>query len=996
MKLTTRQRLLASTLLIGAASLATPAWAQDTTPEAPVSSAPDPTTAESEAASEDGDQEIVVTGSRISRRDLTSTSPLAVVQDEEFKLSGAVNVEQVINTLPQVIPGATAFSNNPGGGVATLNLRGLGTQRNLVLVNGRRYIFFDPTQVTDLNTIPSFLLDSVDVVTGGASAVYGSDALAGVTNFHLRNDLSGMLIGGQASLTGKGDGPRYDLYAAIGTDFADGRGNVTVYGEYFKRGDIFQDARNFSTFALGDGDGELIPLGSAGVPQGRFPAIGGSSLAVGAGSNCDPDEGPLVSCFPIATGTNYTGLGAFFGTPGVSTPYSSATDSYNYAPANYLMVPQTRWTLGGYGEYEITDGVTAYGEVAFVNNKVENELAATPITQRVYVGLAEICGYVSADDCADLTQIAANQQAAIAAGSTAFGAFNAGAGSFNALQPDEVALTANYRFTQIGARNNTDDRNAYRLVGGVRGDITSDLNYDLYYMYSRTKNSQVQTGNVSRSAFVENVEDGTCNIYGLNQLSQECMDNLSILAQNQEESTLQVVQGSISGNAPFTFPWAQEPVGFAVGAEYRSMNAQFIPDTALSSGDVAGFNAGDPTGGGYNVKELFGEVRIPIIEEHGIHKLELNGAARYSDYSLDAVGGVWTYAAGAEFAPIQDITFRGQYQRAVRAPSVGELFGGQAVGFPPATDPCAVEGAEDDAALSALCVATGVPATSVGDPDLQPNAQIEGVFGGNPNLEEEVGDTYTFGAIIQPRFIPRLNIAIDWYKIKVANTIAVAGGSVNQILNLCYNVIQDAGHVTCQSVLRDPSGQISGGGEFVVLALNENLAQLDTQGIDFQVDYNMPLDFGLVGESSRLSFFLLGNHQWENSFTPIAGVDQVVECAGNFGLNCGDPTPKWKWTTRLSWADGPLTTSIRWRYLGSVDDDDPETDFVVDELDSYNVFDLAFAFDVTDNATFNFGINNLFNKKPPIMGDNQEQANTYPGTYDVLGRDFFVSASFRL
>ncbi len=423
MNLSTRQRLLASTLLFGAVAVPAPAWAQQagTVKEppanqtAPVTSQPDAnagtqdpgSSGQSTGQAVPAPQDIIITGSRIPRPDLTSSSPLSVVKSEEFQLSGATNVEQVINTLPQVIPGATAFSNNPGGGVATLNLRGLGSQRNLVLVNGRRYIFFDSSQRTDLNTIPSFLIDSVDVVTGGASAVYGSDALAGVTNFHLRTDLKGALAGGSYSITQRGDGPRYDIYGALGTQFADGRGSLTVYGEYFNRGDIFQNARGFSRFTLGDNATltGFVPSGSTNVPQGRFTAPATVSV--------DPDgAGPLTATsFPIAGGTvfNATNLGAAFNTPGVGTAFADPADRFNFAPSNYLMVPQKRWSLGGYGEYEVIDGHHLYTEVSFVNNRVDNQLGSN-------AGHAECqcpaCGLLyrnadaaGADQCSDLRHV---------------------------------------------------------------------------------------------------------------------------------------------------------------------------------------------------------------------------------------------------------------------------------------------------------------------------------------------------------------------------------------------------------------------------------------------------------------------------------------------------------------------------------------------------------------------------------------------------------------
>ncbi len=974
---TLRRRLLTSTLVIGAAGFASPAWAQPGSQDTDEPSVT--TTAQTDQGNEG--EVMTVTGSRIQRRDLTSTSPVTVVAQEEFVLSGATNVEQVINTLPQVVPGATSFSNNPGGGVATLNLRGLGSQRNLVLVNGRRYIFFDTGQVVDLNTIPSFLVGSVDIVTGGASAVYGSDALAGVVNFNLRTDLDGIIAGANYNITGEGDGRRYGAYVAMGTEFADNRGNIALYAEYSNRGSISQGSRDFSRNALGDGATSLIPFGSAGVPEGRIVAVGSAAA-------------PAAT---IAAGTNYLGGGAFFGAPGRSTPYVGANNSYNYAPANFLMVPQERWTLGGYGEYEISEGITAFAEVNFINNRVENELAATPLTQNVDFNVTQLCtnGSLSAADCAQVQTIAARQQAAQAAspgGNTAFPAFNAGTGQFGALAPGNVRLQVNSRFVQIANRNVSDDRNAFRVLAGLKGNITGDIGYEAYYMYSRTRNASIQEGNVSRSAFTRLAGNGTCNPFGLNQYSAACIAGVSILAQNTDISTLQVAQASINGSL-FQFGTANEPVAFAAGVEWREMEGQFIPDTALQSGDVVGFNAGQSTEGNYNVKEVFAEIRVPVIEDNFIYRLELNAAGRYSDYSLVNVGGVETYAAGVRLAPIRDIEFRAQYQRAVRAPNVGELFGGQSVGFPPAQDPCAQPTVS--AAARAVCIATGVPAGSVGQAFLQPNAQIQGAFGGNPNLQEEVADTFTYGVVLRPSFIPRLNITIDYYDIEIESAIATAGGGVAGILNLCYNVIQDANSAVCQLINRDTQGIISGP-PFVVSAGNANLASLATSGIDVQVDYNMPLNFSLAGAGdSRLNFFFLLNYSDENDFTPTAGVPLTVECAGRFGLNCGNPTPEWKWSSRLSWIDGPITTSVRWRHLGETRDDDDTTDFFVETIEAYDLIDLAVAFNVSDNLTLNMGVNNVFDTQPPVIGSNQEQANTYPGVFDVLGRDFFVSAQFR-
>ncbi|RYY11787.1 MAG: hypothetical protein EON55_13585, partial [Alphaproteobacteria bacterium] len=379
-----RSRLLATTLAASVLAIV-PAHAQ--TGPGPDSGTGTPTNnIDQNATGEPAEGgEIVVTGSRIARRDLETAAPIAVVGQEEFKLSGTVNVEQVINTLPQVIPGSTAFSNNPGGGVSTLNLRGLGENRTLVLVNGRRWMFYDASQITDLNTIPAFLLEGVDVVTGGASAVYGSDALAGVVNFRLRTDLSGVEAGGQYGLTERGDGRRYEGYVALGTALADNRGHATVYAEYFRREAIFQGARSYSREALGDnGDGSaLIPGGSSTTPTARLTSTYGAACP---------------------TGNIFCGGGAFFTEPGVSRP-RVATDLYNFAPANYLQVPQERYLLGGYADYDMGGGNTAYVEASFVNNRVANELAATPVTGTFQVNINAVSPFLSAANIAALRQL---------------------------------------------------------------------------------------------------------------------------------------------------------------------------------------------------------------------------------------------------------------------------------------------------------------------------------------------------------------------------------------------------------------------------------------------------------------------------------------------------------------------------------------------------------------------------------------------------------------
>lgn len=986
---------------MGAVAFAAPAFADESAPQDQLGTQAG-VSAEPQSSQSDA---IVVTGSRIQRRDLTSTSPIAVVSAEEFQLSGAVNVEQVLNTLPQVVPGLTGFSNNPGNGAVTLNLRNLGAARTLVLVNGRRWMSYDTNQIVDLNTIPQFMLEGVDLVTGGQSAVYGSDAIAGVVNFRLRQDLDGIIVGGQYALTEQGDGARYDVNFAIGSNFADNRGSVTVYGNYTRREPVFQGARDFTRFAAGDG---CIDPGSTnprtGIGNNRGTNLGlATCVARGGEIGLVPGGSPST---PIATLTqiNIGGVagGSIFNPTGGGTrSFADPGDLYNFAPDNYLQLPQERYLMGGYGSFEVTPGIEAYTEVSFIKNSVPQELAPTPIGQAVNLQIAS-------PFFNDQTR-----------------------GLLTPLDTDGdgyVTTNVGFRFNQSGPRNVDASRTAFRILGGVRGDITSNLQFDAYYMYARTENQQFQQGNISRSRFGNAIEtsfnaagDLQCanaaaraagcvplNIFGAGIADPAAINYVTVNSTNLERSDMKNVVAALSGNVG-SLGFGAQPIGFALGVEYRGMAASYTPDTFLSSGDVAGFNAGQPTSGEYSVREVFGEIRVPILEDSFIHRLELTGTGRYSDYSLAAVGGVWTYAGGAEFAPIRDVLFRGQYARAVRAPNVQDLFGGNSTGFPAAQDPCSDRGvaANRTDAIRALCIANGVPAANVFQRVVQPAAQIQANFGGNPNLSEETSDTFTVGAVFRPTFIPRLNVTVDYYNIKVQDAISTFGGGLNSALQLCFTVAQDLTNPICSifNGARGPTGALgeTAGGQNPDV-LSANIATLQTAGIDVQVDYSMPFNFSLTGSgTSRVNFFFLGTYLDKFRSTAVAAIPERETIAeGSISTN---PLPRWRHTARLTLSDGPANISMRWRHLGRVTDPRLTNTFVgLDrvpqdaalfpnpDIGAVNFFDLTAAFDASDNLQITMGVNNLFNQKPEVLGSLQEQANTYPGTYDVLGRDFFVGA----
>ena len=895
---------------------------------------------------------IIVTGSRIARPELQASSPVAVVGAEEFQFSGSMHVEEVLHELPQVIPSLSGASNNPGDGVATVDLRGLGAVRTLVLVNGRRYVAYDEQQVVDINTVPTALVERVDVVTGGRSAVYGSDAIAGVVNFVLKKDFEGVEVGGTYRLTEKGDADTYTINGIVGGNFADGKGNATVYVQYSKRSALFQADRAFSRNALvDDGDGGFFFGGSASIEPGRVVLPGMTSR--------------------------------MFDQSGNLMPYNPATDQYNFAPVNYLQTPNERWFIGGMANYEINEHAKVYTEFQYINSRAHTQLAPTPVSQNVALDV-------------DSPFFSAATQAVLR------GLDTDGDGFVNA--------TFAKRFSEAGARFQLDDRHAYRAVVGMEGNITGTWSYDAYYSYARNRNIQTQEGNVAfsrwrnalRTTFDANgnlicadasARAAGCvplNVFGRDKASDDAVAYVTVPSTNLNSIQSQVASVTVSNGS--LFDMGAGPVGIALGAEWRSERGAYRPDFMLSSGDVVGFNAGEPTVGGYSVRELYGEVAVPLLADLPFaKKLEFNGAARYADYSNE-VGSAWSYSAGLMWAPIEDITLRGQYQRAVRAPTVSQLFLGGSIGFPGATDPCEQPAALSNATLNATCRAQGVPANLIGTTFAGGNSQIQSRFGGNPNLTEETADTYTFGAVIQPSFLPRFTLTVDYYDITIKDFIGGAGPGTANIIAACYgngdSNFTPYDPTMCALAPRNP---ISHELEDVV-SENANLGKLKTSGIDFEARYWVNVPFG-VENDGRLDFRWAATRLIEWKLNPIATVPELVtDCAGKFGNSCGDPFSKWRWSVRTTYSTGPLAVSLSWQHLSGAKDDDDGTVYWAEKMGGYDTFDLSASYDLNENLSFTAGVNNLFDKKPPLSADNSQQANTYPSTYDPYGRRYFFSA----
>lgn len=946
-------------------------------------------------------EEVVVTGSRLTRTIRDASVPVSSVDTEDLKLSGTVNIEDLLNSMPQFVAGTTGASNGltfpTGTGAATMDLRGLGQTRSLVLVDGKRYAYFDSRQITDINTIPAALVQRTEVVTGGASAVYGSDAIGGVINFIMREDFEGIEARVTGAINSEGDGFERDLTLTMGGNFDDGRANAVLSVGYFKRDPILTTDRSFSEQVIGDvtdanGNRVLGIGGSSFVPNGRFTGVP-FDPAVIAGI-------PGLDAALTAAGLNgLTGSGFISGDSGLDQrPIVFPDDLFNYTIDNFLQIPQERWTVNAMTHYDVADKATMYLDGMFTNSETTVAFASAFINQNYEI---EVNNPFIGQPLRDVFQI--------------LDANEVGAGANDGL----VTLGINRRMLEAGTRLNNDTRQTFRVLTGVRGDLGDlgensfkNVSYDLYYSYTQTENTVVQLGNVLKERVRIGVLSGSApnggpivNPFGPN-ISQAGVDFISVVSTNIDRTNMEVLAANLTGEL---FDMPAGPLAMSIGTEFRSNEAVFIPDQLVANGDIAGFNAITPTDGKVDVWEIYGEVRAPILADAAFAEaLSVNAAVRYSDYDLEAVGGVTTFLGGIDWQVNSQFAFGGQFQRAIRAPNVGEVFGGQN-SFPIfATDPCATPGAEGNAALVSLCQATGVPAGLVGSGNvLQPNNEIPGVFGGNPNLNEEESDTITFGIVFTPEMLSNLRVSLDYFDIEVESAIAPFAGGVNNILNLCYVQIQDVDSEACRAVSRNPASGIIDV-DNPVIALNANIGLLETSGFDVQADYNWDADFGMFSGGSNFALSFRSTWVDEFTLTPIADIPEDKNfCVGAFGPTCGEPKHELKTTTRLTWYTGPLSISARHRWLDESELDqfvlpgrrgeptpNPNS-FAVLALDSANYFDLAFNYDASDGISIWGGVNNVFGEDPPILGANQSRANTWPDTYDPYGTQFFLGTSVK-
>ncbi|GAB5348396.1 TonB-dependent receptor domain-containing protein [Alteriqipengyuania sp. 357] len=941
---------------------------------------------------------IVVTGSRIVRRDYTAESPITTVDEEFIQNAGPATIEQSLNALPQFQATQGSQTNavaGGGGGRANANLRGLGAERTLILFDGRRLQPSDTSGAIDLNTVPSALVSSVEVITGGASAVYGSDAIAGVVNFKFNNRFRGLELQGDVGLSELGDAATYSASATYGGSFADDRARVFLSASYLERGTASQNARPF----FDNVDGTSSPTSGLIIQSGSNPFGFGRPANVAAFRNL----------FANTYGTEIPGVSSSYLVNSDGTVIGRNdglnlrdTDSTGYLVADGVVrqrslydstvqLPIERYTGFARGEFDITDTITAYAQFNYATYTARQKSASGVLQSVVEPIQIPVSNPFITPDLRTL---------------------------LNARPVPNAPLSYYFTGTRIGRLEIEEDYDVYQALVGIEGSIGPSLSFDLYATRGKTTNDSTTFNQISRSRFnaVVSAPDGGASLcaggydpFGFAPTSQECSDYLTLDTVDRAVFDQTVVQGNLTGTL---FDLPAGPLGFAVGAEYRRNEYQATIDPLKSpqptgtpgvttAPEVLGTSGALSSGGDVSVAEIYGELLIPVFTG-----FEVDLAYRYSDY--DTIGGVSTYKAGANWSPLMGLTLRGGYSRAIRAPSLGNLYSpregaigviGRAAGG--GGDPCDVTGAArngevegvDPAQVRALCIAQGVPVSLVDGYTYSGSANAAFRIG-NPDLQEETADSYTIGAVIQPDFmfdlLSSFSASIDYFNISVDDAIGYLTSPI--ALNQCYNFTgqnpdYDPQNINCQLIERDASGLLAEIEEPLF-----NLASYQTSGIDFQLD--AAVDIGGVGRmflNSAVTYVIDYKIQ-STSSDPVLDYSGTV---GNAQIDGFSSThPAWKHVTTLGLAGDTGSLSFRWRYIGQQDNSAIVTnpDSEAEGVPAVSYFDLIGRLNVQDRFELRAGINNLFDQQPPEFGGSSV---TPTSTYDVIGRRFFVGATAR-
>ena len=1031
-----RKYLFGTTILAGVMAATAPAFA--------TTMMQDPETTEID--------DVVVTGSRIARPNQESPTAVQVVSAETIDSTGEVNLGEILRTLPAAGVSALTPTNSnfftQSNGVATVNLRNLGEDRTLVLVNGRRFVAGLPgSQVVDFNSLPTEFIDRVDVVTGGASSIYGSDALAGVVNIITDKDYTGFQMFGQYGITERGDRENYRIGTKFGSDFADERGNFVGTLSY---------QENSSVYARDRGDRQMDRDGQGGsffddpnssdpnqtLPFGETFFFFGSSflprgVAIVPGFNTDPTSPNF--------GQNVGGINRIFepGT-GASRAYTAA-DGFDRQAQRQLYVPNTALQFSGQVNYAFNENNNFFTEVSYYRGETKSDIEPSPVA--------------GADIFRSPQDIGLNPQCTLAGGCLY------GIPLLSAIVPESIrndvrartpgltdaqrVVGFQRRMTEFGNRQNEATRDLFRVVSGLNGTLpgTNPLNYEISLNWGRSSERQFSQGGILKDRLINTLDvvdtgGGVLACRNVSERARGCAPFFIfqeggaseavinyIGLQNQFDSYVdqKVINGFISGDL---FELPAGPIQFVVGGEYRREESRNTPDPTLQQGLASG-NIAPETRGSFNVTEGFAELRVPLLADMPFaHRLDLNLSGRLSDYST--VGGTEAFAASLEYMPTDWVKLRAQYSEAVRAPNIGELFAGRSQTFPTNPDPCAgltTSGGQaafrttrrdianpsnvTNSAIDPSTIGSDTARACLADPTLaarvardgtfaQTQAEAQGTGGfnsGNPNLDKETSTSFTAGILFNAdwyEWLSPFSLSVDYFKIEIEDIIANLGRATS--LSECYvnsGGVYDASSPFCQSIVRFEDGTSQVGAMLEINSQTQNLGAFETSGVDVQASYTFNLDNfaatrDMAGDWGTLTASVTYQYLDTYKTSPLAGAD-LVEQAGFVGL------AKNKAQVDLTYRRDALTVSWQTQIVGescffSLDDcaDNNFSGYI--PLTTFS--DLQVRYRVTDTATVFAGVDNIFDEYVYIgQGYGQPTGwTTEPAVYDGLGRRFSVGA----
>ncbi len=961
MKFTTT--LYAGTAAVALCAVAFPTFAQTT----PAQNAEETTTVE----------EVIVTGSRIRRSGAQTPTPTTIVNAETIRKSGVSELADLVNEIPSLFVTQNNQTSNQQGnaGLNALDLRGLGTERTLVLVNGRRRVPAMPgSSAVDISAIPTALVERVDVITGGASALYGADAVAGVANFILKQDYDGLEFTGTYSGSTRGDLEGYDASLLAGRNFHDNRGNVTVFGSYSLHDDaVFGQDRPWTSggtplyvrgadgkYTLTDGNRQVYDLDSAVVQLGgqgnvytfnpdgslRRPVYGPSGLQGATAANAD-----LVS----------------FRTDGGE--FGGRYDDWA------LAVPSERYALAVSGNYQLTDSIKLFGDLTYAHTDSKG-------IYRAYSAY----GYD--------TVLAGNPfitPEMIAA--------NGGAGPIGFAR----------RFSELGRQETHYDRTMHQLTVGAEGKFSlfgrNDWDWTAHYSNGRTR-QEVRTINGTASnryaqaldavagpnntVVCRDPSNGCVPLNPFKSLTQDVIDFLQYDTSASVQTLKQEVVSAYATGSLFDLPAG--PLQVVVGAEYRkeSNNIGVTPeyDPLNAKFDESIGITGTALVGDYDVSEAFAEVRVPLIANvTGIQDLSFEGAVRQSDYST--AGETTAYKASLNWTPVSDIRFRGTYGQSVRAPNISELYTAGQVGGAWLADPCNYYDVLNRVGRTEF---TAPNCAQLSPQNVNTYWQwLDVIQAGNEELGVETATTYTAGVVIQPRWIPNFSLTVDYFDIELEDAVGSFGAQA--ILNKCVD-LQSLDNMFCALVERDPTTNN-------LLAVNVqelNMSMFKTRGIDFEANYRFNLSaIGMGEEAGSISINAVYTKLLERSFILDAtDASTVDETTGLFG------SPEWKGAVRTTWSAGPWSANWTLRHFSPMSPGRHVTPELYDVYETDHVFytDLSASYELNDRVSLYGGLRNAFDKAPPRLpgaeaGGANFEFGYQAGTYDVIGRTFYVGVTLR-